>query len=97
MLAIEIYRWPISDCNGVIDLWLNDHVSIAFNQIGILAMSYFFTVTGFLLFSGLSYGKISSKIRKRVKTLLIPYLVWELIATCYIMSRWEERIQLAHG
>lgn len=70
----------------MIDLWLNDHVSIAFNQIGILAMSYFFTVTGFLLFSGLSYGKISSKIKKRVKTLLIPYLVWELIATCYYVA-----------
>ncbi len=71
---------------GVVDLWLNDHVSIAFNQIGILAMSYFFTVTGFLLFSGLSYGKIPSKIKKRVKTLLIPYIVWELIATCYYVA-----------
>lgn len=70
----------------MVDLWLNDHVSIAFNQIGILAMSYFFTVTGFLLFSGLSYGKIPSKIKKRVKTLLIPYIVWELIATCYYVA-----------
>lgn len=50
---------------GAIDLWLNDHVSIAFNQIGILAMSYFFTVAGFLLFSGLSYGKIPLKSKKR--------------------------------
>lgn len=71
---------------GAVDLWLNDHVSIAFNQIGILAMSYFFTVTGFLLFSGLSYGKIPLKIKKRVKTLLIPYIVWELIATCYYVA-----------
>lgn len=28
---------------GVVDLWLNDHVSIAFNQIGILAMSFFYS------------------------------------------------------
>lgn len=26
---------------GTVDLWLNDHVSIAFNQIGVFAMSYF--------------------------------------------------------
>ena len=68
---------------GMVDLWLNDHVSIAFNQIGVFAMSYFFTVTGFLFFLGLSLGKIPSKIRKRVKTLLIPYVAWEIIATCY--------------
>ena len=46
-------------------------------------MSYFFTATGFLFFLGLSWEKIPSKIRKRVKTLLIPYVAWEIIATCY--------------
>lgn len=46
---------------GMADLWLNDHISIVFNQIGVLAMSYFFTVTGFLFFLGLSWGKNSIK------------------------------------
>lgn len=46
---------------GTVDLWLNDHVSIAFNQIGVFAMSYFFTATGFLFFLGLSWEKFHQR------------------------------------
>ena len=46
---------------GAVDLWLNDHVSIAFNQIGILAMSYFFYSDGLPSFLGTFLWKNSIK------------------------------------
>lgn len=86
--AIVAYHCgPTSSPNlGAVDLWLNDHISSVFNQLAVLAMSYFFTVSGFLLFSGLTFGKISLTIKKRIRTLLIPYLIWQMISTVYLAA-----------
>lgn len=46
---------------GTVDLWLNDHVSIAFNQIGVFAMSYFFYSDGIPFLLGAFLGKNSIK------------------------------------
>lgn len=53
--------------------------------IGVAAMSYFFFVSGFLLFHNLNFKTYGRKIRSRLFTLLIPYLVWQIIAW---MNSW---------
>lgn len=42
-------------------------------------MSYFFCVTGFLLFNNLSFENYPIKIKKRVFSLLVPYILWQII------------------
>ena len=45
----------------------------------ILCMSWFFAITGFLLFRNLSFQNLGSKIQTRTRTLLVPYLLWQII------------------
>lgn len=42
-----------------------------------LCMSFFFGVTGFLLFYRLDFGNLGGKLRKRAVSLLVPYLLWQ--------------------
>lgn len=64
-----------------IDGVLNRVASSAFDQMGILVMSHFFTVTGFLLFRNLNMKNYPKKIKRRVFSLLIPYISWQVIIT----------------
>ena len=50
-------------------------------NLGALAMSIFFTTSGFLLFRGLSMKSFGRKLKSRCRTLLLPYLLWQLIYT----------------
>lgn len=48
-----------------------------------VAVPVIFFISGYLFFTGLSdwnWGKWTGKIKKRVRTLLVPYLLWNLIA-----------------
>lgn len=58
-----------------LNLLLND----IFDGFCAVAMSYFFTVTGFLLFNNLSSRTYARKIKSRIRTLLMPYLCWEIL------------------
>ena len=44
-----------------------------------LCMSWFFSITAFLLFRNLSFQNLGSKLKARVKTLLVPYILWQII------------------
>lgn len=44
-----------------------------------LIMSYFFTVTGFLLFRNFNMSEFPAKIKNRVFSLLIPFILWQAI------------------
>lgn len=47
----------------------------------------FFVISGFMFYRAgldITYGEYKSKIRRRVRTLLIPYLLWNLIALLMI-------------
>ena len=48
-----------------------------------VAMSYFFAITGFLLFNNLDFKTYPAKIKKRLFSLLIPFLIWQVIFICY--------------
>lgn len=44
-----------------------------------LCMCWFFAITGFLLFRNLSFKNLGKKMKTRVQTLLVPYLLWQII------------------
>lgn len=46
-----------------------------------LAMTFFFTVTALLFFYHLSWSTLPGKLIKRVFSVLVPYLVWQMLTT----------------
>lgn len=64
---------------GIVDSHINDLLNSLFTCAGMLVMSHFFAVTGFLLFNKLSYKNYPEKIKRRLFTLLIPYIIWQII------------------
>ncbi len=62
------------------DLWWNQLITdIVTGHFAMLCMSWFFAITAFLLFRNLSFQNMGSKLLSRVKTLLVPYLLWQVI------------------
>lgn len=67
-----------------INLFLQNIVSKGF---AIIAVPLFFIISGYLLFLNLKNGKLNTflpKFKKRVKTLIIPYLFWSLYGLIFI-------------
>lgn len=64
---------------GVIDSNINGVLSYLFHIMGAIGMSFFFALTGFLLFKNFSIKDYPKKIKKRIFSLLIPYVIWQLI------------------
>ncbi len=65
-------------------------IDFALKYSGIIAMSMFFFMTGFLLFRNVKTGGVKdffgwykNTLKKRVFSLLIPYLLWNLIWTVF--------------
>lgn len=44
-----------------------------------LCLCWFFGLTAFLLFRDLSFASLGKKLLRRVRTLLVPYLLWQLL------------------
>jgi len=61
-------RWIVTGLNNYIGL------------LGNLSLSYFFLSTAFLFYFNLTEENVWKKIKKRVKTLIVPYVVWNIIA-----------------
>lgn len=66
-------------CLNELDYFVKHYFDVTVSSLESLAMSWFFTVTGFLLFVNFSMEKYPTKIKKRVSNLLVPYLLWQLI------------------
>ena len=65
---------------SALDLKLNTAIDSFVTGVPcLLCMSWFFAITGFLLFRNLSFQNLSSKMKARVQTLLVPYLLWQII------------------
>ena len=58
----------------------NDYMNQFFDNMVRLVMVHFFAVTGFLLFVNLDTHNYVNKIKRRIQSLLIPYVVWQIIA-----------------
>lgn len=82
--AMVCYHCEGFDSANAIGLWdgkINKLIEYFFDQMGIIAMSHFFTVTGYLLFKNYSLKEYPVKMKRRVYSLLIPYILWQAIIT----------------
>ena len=62
------------------DLWWNQFlVNMVYGPFALLCMSWFFAITGFLLFHNLTFRNLGTKLKARVQTLFIPYVLWQVI------------------
>ncbi len=61
------------------DRFLSLFIYNYFDLMCTVAMSSFFTVTGFLLFRNLSFNNYPPKIKSRFFTLFIPFLLWQIV------------------
>lgn len=70
---------------GGTDVFLFTALAENIDTFGMVAMAYFFAITGFLLFYKLDFNSYKAKLVKRLSSLLVPYLVWQVIFICYQM------------
>ncbi len=63
------------------DKLLNYAIEFTASDFAALAMLVFFTISGFLLFYNLTFSNYREKLKRRCSTLLLPYLLWQLIYT----------------
>lgn len=50
-----------------------------FQVVVTLGMAHFFIISGFLLYYHADEGNIQSKLKRRIKSLLVPFLLWNVI------------------
>lgn len=60
------------------DTRLSDLFNYEYKLLAYFGLCFFFSVTGFLLFYGLSFDNYLKKIERRIHSLLIPYLAWQV-------------------
>lgn len=78
-----LYDFNIVPLNILDRLSLSLYIKIAEN-IGFISMTFFFFMSAFWFYKDLnSYNEIIRKFKKRIKTLLIPFLVWTIILAVY--------------
>ena len=51
-------------------------VMTLFSKLAIPAMSWFFFISGYLFFRKFKPEKIMTKLKSRVRTIVVPYLIW---------------------
>lgn len=71
-----------------LDLRLNKAVDLTAETIAFVAMCWFFSVSGFLLFRNLTIKNFGEKLKRRTYSLLLPYFIWQfgIEAVSIIMS-----------
>jgi len=83
MMEVLLYHCESPDnalAVSALDLQLNTAIdNFVIGVPSLLCMSWFFGLTGFLLFRNLSFQNLGTKLKTRVQTLLIPYLLWQII------------------
>lgn len=80
MLDVLLYHIGVADRTLAVsgaDRWLYYFDVNAVKWMSGLCMSFFFGLTGFLLFYRLGFSNLGTKLKKRVMTLLVPYLLWQ--------------------
>lgn len=73
-------------CFKFIDANSNILISYIYNILLILLESsipLFFLISGYLFYRGLDISNLNTKLKKRFKTLIIPYLLWNILFFIY--------------
>lgn len=90
---------PELQAAGPKDLWWSQQItSVISGPLSSLFMCWFFGLTAFLLFHNLRFDNLGRKLLSRVKTLLVPYLLWQLLysAKAFLQGqRWTPAQLLA--
>lgn len=69
--------------------WSDYVMFLLSNVIGRLSVPMFFLISGFLFFreGTLTHIGYTAKLYSRLHTLLIPYLLWNLIGFCFFVGK----------
>lgn len=59
--------------------WINQSISFLVERIACLAVPGFFMCSGYLFYRNLTWGNIPEKLKRRVYSLAIPFLIWNLL------------------
>lgn len=92
MVLFHAGMYDNSNAVNQFDRQLSELINYDYKLLAFFGLSFFFSVTGFLLFYGLNYRNYLKKIKRRVHSLLIPYLIWQalvLIKDLCIGRRYE--------
>lgn len=70
----ELFLGVSADGTAVDELehWIGDHV-------GQIAVPGFFMISGYLFYRDFSWEKLSGKWRRRIQSVLVPYIVWNFL------------------
>ena len=92
MVLFHAGMYDNSNAVNQFDRKLSELINYDYKLLAVFGLSFFVSVTGFLLFYGLNYRNYLKKIERRVHSLLIPYLIWQalvLIKDLCIGRRYE--------
>lgn len=74
----------IYHCRGGYNSWgVFSYFNLIIEHLGIIALSFFFMLSAYLFYANLNYSNWAIKMKKRVFTLLIPLIVWNMVAFIY--------------
>ncbi len=77
-LFIVIYhcKYPFNSANAI-DEGINNAIISISGMLAYIALCWFFSTSGFLLFRNLTMDNYTEKLKKRAVTLLVPYFIWQ--------------------
>lgn len=75
-IAVYHCMFTLVGINSV-DSAINSSINSMTDTLAYIAMCWFFSLSGFLLLRNLSFKSYPEKIKRRVKSLLIPYFIWQ--------------------
>lgn len=71
-----------------IPTWLSVVFSISYNEIPKICVPLYFLISGVLFFrTELTFESYKSKIRRRIHSLVVPYMVWNILALLYSLAK----------
>lgn len=82
-INVHIY-YPDVYSTGFRDI--NSFIQILINSLTNIAVPFFFLVSGYLFFYQLKLKLVLSKWKKRVKTLLVPYIIWNILMLVFLLT-----------
>lgn len=96
-LAIVLHHGNIAGLYPEAATPLDTGVMNFFSDLALPAMSFFFLLTGYLFFRNFRMDKLAGKWKSRVFSLLIPYIIWNVIAAIESLFNPEGTEAFSHG
>ena len=64
--------------NSKIDVFV-DFLNVFLDSFGATGLAFFFITSGFLMYYNMSLENMYNKVKRRIRTLLLPLLIWNVI------------------